>query len=140
MGHLSYEDSKKAVFRGLILLAIVTLVEVGFSLFGKGYIISGVEKYRWVIYGAALIILVLSIYKAYFIIYEFMHMRYEVPGLVRSVLLPTALLIWAIIAFFWEGNAWKNNRLKIEKKNMESVESSPEVGMDVRQLESKDFE
>ena len=140
MGHLSYEDSKKAVFRGLILLAVVTLVEVFFSLLGKGYIISGVENYRWLIYGAALVILVLSVYKAYFIIYEFMHMRYEVPGLVRSVLLPTALLIWAIIAFFWEGNDWKKRRTLIENKNMESVEASPEVGMNVRQLESKDFE
>ena len=67
MEHLSYEDSKKAVYKGLLLLAVVTLIEVFFSLLGKGHIISGAENYRIIIYGAALLILVLSVYKAYFI-------------------------------------------------------------------------
>ena len=38
MGHLSYEDAKKRVVFGLVLLAIVTLVEVFVSLLGKGHI------------------------------------------------------------------------------------------------------
>lgn len=62
-----------------------------------------------------------SLYKAYFIIYEFMHMRYEVKGLAMTVLLPTVLLIWAIIAFFQEGNSWKSRRQQIQEKNMEEV-------------------
>ena len=46
MGHLSYEDSKKAVYKGLVLLGIVTLIEVFFSLLGKGYIIKGAQDYK----------------------------------------------------------------------------------------------
>ena len=43
-----------------------------------------------------------------------MHLKYEVKTLARAVLLPTTLLIWAIIAFLQEGNAWKNFREKVE--------------------------
>ena len=39
-----------------------------------------------------------------------MHMKYEVPGLVKTVLLPTMLLVWAVIAFLAEGNYWNNLR------------------------------
>jgi cytochrome c oxidase subunit 4 len=126
MGNLSYEESIKLVYKGLALLAVVTLIEVFFSLFGKGYIISGVEEYTWLIYVVGLILIVLSLYKAYYIIYEFMHMRYEVKGLARSVLLPTVLLIWAIIAFFQEGDSWKNRRELIKDKNEESVDKKTE--------------
>lgn len=129
MAHLSYEESIKRVYFGLRLLAVVTLIEVVISLFGKGHIIDGVEKYSAVIYIAGIIIIALSAYKAYFIIYEFMHMKYEVKGLALSVLLPTVLLIWAIIAFFQEGNSWKNRREQIKEKNEESVEPNSSQGM-----------
>ena len=122
MGHLSYEDSKKLVYKGLVLLAVVTLIEVFFSLLGKGHVIGGLEDISWLGYLVGLILIVLSIYKAYYIIYEFMHMRYEVKGLALSVLLPTVLLVWALIAFFQEGTAWKQRRQQIENKDKEKVE------------------
>lgn len=124
MGHLSYEESKKRVVYGLILLGVVTLVEVFISLFGKGHIIPGMEKIRWLLYPVGLALIVLSLYKAYFIIFEFMHLKYEVKTLARAVLLPTTLLIWAIIAFLQEGNAWKNFREKVQK---DDIEVAPET-------------
>lgn len=124
MGNLSYEDSKKLVYKGLVLLAVVTLVEVFFSLLGKGHVIGGLEDITWLGYLIGLILIVLSLYKAYYIIYEFMHMRYEVKGLALSVLLPTVLLVWALIAFFQEGTAWKQRRQQIEEKNEEKVEEA----------------
>ena len=116
-GHLTYEQSKKRVMYGLYLLAIVTLVEVFISLLAKGHLIKGLEDYKLVLYASGLIIAVLSAYKAYFIIYEFMHMKYEVKGLALSVLLPMMLLIWALVAFFQEGDSWKNRRDFVKKKN-----------------------
>lgn len=110
MAHLSYEDSKKRVFFGLGLLAVVTLVEVFFSLVGKGHVIDGVKELTWAHYTIGFLLIAFSLYKAYFIIYEFMHMKYEVRGLAWSVLLPTTLLVWAVIAFFQEGNSWKHRR------------------------------
>jgi cytochrome c oxidase subunit IV len=104
---LSYSEAKSKALKIIILLGVITLVEVIFALLGKGYIIEGVH-FPILIMGGAMIIM--SLVKAYFIVYEFMHMKYEVPGLVRSVLLPTLLLIWAIIAFFQEGSTWKRYR------------------------------
>lgn len=140
--HRTYEESIKAVYKGLLILGVVTLVEVAFSLFGKGHIFPSLaENYKWPIIVASLFILVLSIYKAYFIIYEFMHMKYEVSSLSKTVLLPMVLLIWAIIAFFWEGNDWNKRRTLIENKNNESVEDTkPQMGSDVRILHREDFQ
>ncbi len=121
-GH-SYEESIKLVYKGLVLLAIVTLVEVFFSLLGKGHIVPGLEDMSWVAYVIGFIIIVLSIYKAYFIIYEFMHMRYEAKGLAMTVLLPTLLLVWAIIAFFQEGSEWNNSREKVKTRNEKQADT-----------------
>jgi len=110
MGHLSYEESKKVVFKGLILLGIVTLAEVFIALIGNGHVIEGFELPIWIMYP---LMIGLSLYKAYFIVYEFMHMRYEVKGLAMSVLLPMLLLVWGIIAFFQEGDSWKDRREQI---------------------------
>lgn len=112
--HLSYEESVASVWKGLGLLALVTLVEVALSLLKAA---EFAESIRILIYIASLLIIALSIYKAYFIIFEFMHMRYEVKGLALSVLLPTFLLLWALVAFFNEGDAWRKEREKIQYKN-----------------------
>lgn len=124
MSHSSYEEGKKQVYRGLILLGVVTLVEVFFSLLGKGHIIGGTKGIVWLTYLIGTIIIVLSIYKAYYIIYQFMHMGYEVRGLALSVLLPMVLLVWAIIAFFMEGDYWRKSRMEIEEKNRKPLEQS----------------
>ncbi len=115
-GH-SYEESISKVYKGLVLLAVVTLVEVFFSLLGKGHIIPNFEDMSWVPYVIGFIIIVLSVYKAYFIIYEFMHMRYEAKGMAMTVLLPMLLLVWGIIAFFQEGAMWNNSREYVKNKN-----------------------
>jgi cytochrome c oxidase subunit IV len=119
MGHLSYEDSKKIATKTIIILAIITICEVIFALLGKGYIIEGLYFPGWLTGG---VMIIMSVVKAYLIIYEFMHMKYEVPGLVRSVLLPTVLLIWAVIAFTYEGQDWQKRRDLIDNKNSETTE------------------
>jgi cytochrome c oxidase subunit IV len=88
-------------------LGAITILEVAFALLGKGYIINGVH-FPHAIIGAVMI--TMSVVKAYLIIFEFMHMKYEVKGLPRSVLLPACLLIWGVIAFLWDGTHWKDRR------------------------------
>jgi len=122
--HLSYDEQKQLVFKGLILLGIITIVEVVFALFAKGHIIHSVTfgkdgGFGQIVYMIAMI--GASLYKAYFIIFFFMHMASEVRGLVMSVLLPTTLLIWAIIAFFQEGSSWGARREQIKQKNEQTV-------------------
>ncbi|MBK8053509.1 MAG: cytochrome C oxidase subunit IV family protein [Saprospiraceae bacterium] len=113
MGHLSYEASKSIATTTILKLAAITVFEVVMALLGKGYIIDGVH-FPW--YIMAILMIGMSIVKAYLIIYEFMHMKYEVPGLVKTVLLPTLLLVWAVIAFLYEGNYWNDSRQEVINK------------------------
>jgi len=119
MGHLTYKESVKTAYRVITILAVITICEVLFALLGKGYLIDGVHFNESLI---ALVMIVMSIVKAYLIVYEFMHMKYEIPGMVKSVLLPLGLLVWAIIAFIAEGKYWKNNRAGIVDRNQEKIE------------------
>jgi len=73
------------------------------------------------------IMIAMSLYKAYFIVNEFMHMKYEVKGLAMSVLLPTLLLVWAIIAFLQEGNSWGQRRELIKDKNAIDVKEGQQT-------------
>ena len=118
---LSYEEGKKLVFRGMLILAVVTLAEVFVALLGKGYIIHDFHLPRVIMY---VLMIGMSLYKAYFIVYEFMHMKYEVRGLAMSVLMPTLLLVWAVVAFFQEGNSWGNRRELIKEKNNIGMEQN----------------
>lgn len=124
--HQTYEEKIKGVYKGLILLGIITLVEVGISLFGKGHL-GFTPTATWILAIVGLLLIVLSIYKAYFIIYEFMHMGHEVPGLRMTVLLPMLLLVWALIAFFSEGSYWNEQRAQIKEKD--KIESPRPTGM-----------
>lgn len=132
MGHLSYEEQKKLVIKGLKILGAITIIEVLLALLFNGHIISSFHKDHMSdsqmvtmalvgIYG--LVMISLSLYKARFIVYNFMHLGSEVSGLRWSVLMPMLLLVWAIIAFFQEGNSWKKSREKIKKMNTEQIDS-----------------
>ncbi len=128
----TYEESKSIAWSTIVILGVITIVEVMVALVGKGYIIPGFVPYDdwnigWFPLGKAIMYLAMismSLYKAYLVIFEFMHMKYELKGLMRSVLLPTALLIWAIIAFFMEGDFWRTSRAAITERNTEQVENS----------------
>jgi len=127
----TYEESKGIAWKTIVVLGIITVVEVAIALAGKGYLISGFVPYdmsignfpigRGVMY---LLMISMSVYKAYLVVFEFMHMKYEVRSLMRTVLLPTVLLVWAIIAFFMEGSYWRTSRADIEDKNIEQSENT----------------
>ena len=106
--HLSYEDSIKGAYKGLLLLGVVTLAEVGVSLFFGP--ISSITKVI-----AGLILVAMAAYKAYFIVGDFMHMKFEAKGLAMTVLLPLLLLVWAVIAFLQEAGSWGARRVQVQE-------------------------
>ena len=135
MGH-DYHKAKKVALKTILILAVVTVLEVLIALGGKGHLIEGVHMAWWLM---GLLMIGGSLYKAYLIVGEFMHMKHEVRALGLTVLLPTLLLVWAIIAFMYEGAAWKGNRKTIEERDSQLVEESIQPqGMllhkDVKQL------
>lgn len=112
MAH-DYNFAKKIALKTIIILAVVTVLEVLIALVGKGYIIEGFHLPRVLM---NLVMIVGSLYKAYLIVFEFMHMKYEARGLMMSVVLPVGLLVWAVISFLYEGDAWKNNRETVKER------------------------
>lgn len=50
------------------------------------------------------IFIVLTILKAFFIVGEFMHLKHEVKSLIWTILVPTALLVWLVVALVTEGS------------------------------------
>jgi cytochrome c oxidase subunit IV len=137
--HLSYEDQKKLVVKGLKILGFVTIVEVLIALLAKGHLVPGILFTGVMHYVYMFFMVAFSLYKAYFIVYNFMHMAHEVQGLRWSVLLPTLLLVWAIIAFFQEGNSWGKRRDQIKKKNLEEVQQPPASGFEAYDEETCRF-
>ncbi|HKK63341.1 MAG TPA: cytochrome C oxidase subunit IV family protein [Bacteroidales bacterium] len=119
---MSRSEGIRAVKKGLLLLGAVTVAEVLISLLGKGYLIPGLEEYSFLFVITGLAMIVLSLYKAYFIVYEFMHLRYEVKGMALSILLPAMLLIWGLIAFLWEGNTWGDRREEVQYEIPQDIE------------------
>jgi cytochrome c oxidase subunit IV len=111
MSHLTYDQSRTIATKTILILGAITIFEVLMALLGKGYLIEGVHLPHILVGG---LMIILSIVKAYLIVYEFMHMKYEVPGLVKTVLLPTMLLVWAVIAFLAEGNYWNDSRARVK--------------------------
>ncbi len=136
MAH-DYETGKKVAVKIISILAVITIVEVGFALLGKGYIIEGIEVSVWIMGG---VMILFSAIKAYLIIYEFMHMKYEVPGLVKSVLLPMFLLVWGVVAFLYEGSDWNSRRQLINNKNSEEIANQPETTGMIYEIKKSDIE
>lgn len=108
MGHshgLSVEDQRKEDIsvgvKGFWLLLIVTFAEVGIALFLKDLLPGVIVR---------LSMIALSLYKAYYIVSIFMHLGAEVGGMAATIVLPMTLLIWAVIAFLWEGDYARQNR------------------------------
>ena|SRR5690349_6894415 len=47
----------------------------------------------------------LTIFKAYYIVGEFMHLKHEAKVLIWSILIPMVFVVWMLVAFVYEGMA-----------------------------------
>lgn len=129
-----YTAQKKIALKTIIILAVITVGEVLIALTGKGYIIDDFHM-PWYIMN--LLMISLSLWKAYLIVSEFMHLGHEVRAMGMSIILPMFLLVWAIIAFMYEGGAWKGNREKVQERNeFESDQSIKAQGMLIYEMDS----
>ncbi|RZJ89482.1 MAG: hypothetical protein EOO60_09955 [Hymenobacter sp.] len=50
------------------------------------------------------ILIGLTILKAFFIVGEFMHLKHETKGLIWTILVPSVLLVWLLVALVTEGS------------------------------------
>ncbi len=102
MEQLSHDESIKRVWKVCRILGYVTLFEIAAALtYYYKFQESGFPRGP-----LNILFIVLSAAKAYFIMSEFMHLKYEVKSMTITILAPFSFLIWGIIAFLWEGHYW----------------------------------
>ena len=123
-------DHKLAIFRGLVtfksnitkiwgvfvFLSIVTIVEVAFGITKPAFLTENtflaMKLLNW-------IFIVLTLVKAYYITWDFMHMRDEVKALRRMVIWTAVFLIcYLVVILLVEGDyiyeVYKNNYVKFD--------------------------
>ena len=83
----------KAIWRTFFILCALTAVEFAFAFFMD----PGMLRNS--------IFIILTIFKAFFIVAEFMHLKHETKALIWTILIPTALLVWLLIALLAEGTS-----------------------------------
>jgi cytochrome c oxidase subunit IV len=87
------KEKVRKLIRIAVILGIITSIEFFLALaMPKGILLYAV-------------FISLTLVKAYYIVSEFMHLKYEVKILIWSILVPIILVIWFIIAMFTEGGS-----------------------------------
>jgi cytochrome c oxidase subunit 4 len=92
-----YQSGVKAVWRATAILSVVTVVEVAVALILGPHFPKIIMNTFYVL---------ASLAKAFFIVGEFMHLKYEKRAFMLSLGVPLVFLVWAIIAFATEGHYW----------------------------------
>ncbi len=85
----------KTIWRTFVILLIATCVE-----FAIAFGLPQEMKYLRIS-----IFVVLTIFKAFFIVGEFMHLKHEVKTLIWMILIPTGFIVWLLIALVYEGGS-----------------------------------
>jgi len=99
-------NAKKAIWRTFFILLGLTVLE---------FIIAGTKGFYSSTFGlkpetvstmVLALFIILTIFKAFYIVAEFMHLKHEVKRLIWIILVPFIFIVWLIIGFLWEGNYW----------------------------------
>jgi cytochrome c oxidase subunit 4 len=107
----------KEIVKVTIILSVLTAVELilGFWMMGMG-LESGL---RMAVKGA---IIILMMAKAFYIVGYFMHLKHEIKNLIMTIVVPLALFVWFIVAFFrhlrntYDPHFKEQSTIKVEKK------------------------
>lgn len=90
-GHIPAPQTKH-IWRVFLILCALTAVEFAFAFMMDPGTLRNV------------IFIVLTIFKAFFIVSEFMHLKHETKSLIWSILVPMALVAWLVVALITEGS------------------------------------
>ena len=88
-GLLKFKSNQQKIWGVLIFLSIVTTIEVGLGILKPEFLMTSFLRMKLL----NLIFILLTIVKAYYIAWDFMHIRDERSGLKNSIVLPLVILI-----------------------------------------------
>ncbi len=98
--HVLPKDKEKIskIWKTAGILALVTAIEfvLAFTL-PRGFVLTS-------------LFVLLTFVKTFYIVGEFMHLKYEVKTLIWSIIIPTLFIMWLILALMMEGGSVFNLR------------------------------
>ena len=100
-GYLKFKSNVQKIWGVLIFLSIVTAIEVALGIIKPPILMNyflGLKLINW-------IFIIMTIIKAYYITWDFMHVRDEKPFLKNTIVLPLLILIpFLLFILLWEGS------------------------------------
>lgn len=100
-GLLTFTSNQQKIWGVLIFLSIVTVIEVALGIVKPASLMSSFLHMKIINW----IFIILTIVKAYYIAWDFMHLRDEKSGLTSSIVLPLVILIpYLAFILLVEGN------------------------------------
>ena len=110
IGH--HHDDKalvKRIWKTFWILLIITIVELGIGL--SIYTIhKGDNPNEMLVLMFKGVVCILTLAKAFYIVSVFMHLGDEIRNMIMTIVVPLLLFVWFIVAFLWDGGAWKELR------------------------------
>ncbi|MGK7397824.1 MAG: cytochrome C oxidase subunit IV family protein [Candidatus Cyclobacteriaceae bacterium M3_2C_046] len=89
------KSHKHIIWRTFWILLIVTALE---------FVVAFTIPHEWATLRIAIFV-AMTIVKAFYIVSEFMHLKYEVKVLIWSIMIPLIFVVWLIIALLVEGGS-----------------------------------
>lgn len=100
-GLIKFKSNEQKIWGVLIFLSIVTIIEVALGIIKPDFLSAYFMRMKLLNW----IFIILTIVKAYYITWDFMHMRDETSSLKNSVVLPLVILIpYLIFILFLEAD------------------------------------
>ena len=100
-GRLKFKSNVQKIWGVLVFLSIVTAIEVALGIIKPPILLNyflGIKILNW-------IFIIMTIIKAYYITWDFMHVRYEKPFLKNTIVVPLLILIpFLLFILLWEGS------------------------------------
>ncbi len=135
VGH--HHDDKaqvKRIWKTFWILLIITIAELGIGLAIYSIHKGDAPNHTLVLMFKG-VVCILTLAKAFYIVGVFMHLGDEIRNMIMTIIVPLLLFVWFIIAFLWDGNAWKNlkntdagSRIYNEKTNTKTSIPSTDNG------------
>jgi cytochrome c oxidase subunit IV len=99
----------KRIWKTFWILSGITIIELGIGI--AIYMMhKGDSPNHTLVLMFKGVVCILTLAKAYYIVSVFMHLGDEIRNMIMTIVVPLLLFVWFIIAFLWDGNAWKNLR------------------------------
>ena len=100
-GLIKFKSNEQKIWGVLIFLSIVTIIEVSLGIIKPDFLSAYFMRMKLLNW----IFIILTIIKAYYITWDFMHMRDETSSLKNSVVLPLVILIpYLVFILFLEAD------------------------------------